>query len=63
MTLTAVLDRVPGPQGLRLDVERLRHIDHVCAEMLSEWIQRRREAGHIVELKGASGRLSGLLPA
>lgn len=61
--LTAALDRVSGPQYLRLDVERLRHIDHVCAEMLAEWIQRRREAGQVVELKGASGRLSGLVPA
>lgn len=61
--LTAALDRAAGPQGLRLDVERLRHIDHVCAEMLEEWIRRRRDAGHIVELKGASGRLSGLASA
>lgn len=58
--LNAALDRVTGPEGLLLNVERLRHIDHVCAEMLEEWIQRRRAAGQIVELKGASGRLSGL---
>jgi len=58
--LSAALDRVTGPEGLLLNVERLRHIDHVCAEMLEEWIQRRRAAGQIVELKGASGRLSGL---
>lgn len=61
--LTAALDRVTGPQGLRLNVERLRHIDHVCAEMLAEWIQRRREAGHVVELKGASDRLNSLAQA
>lgn len=57
--LSAALDRVTGPEGLLLNVERVRHIDHVCAEMLEEWIQRRRAAGQIVELKGASGRLSG----
>ncbi|RJF93202.1 SulP family inorganic anion transporter [Sphingomonas cavernae] len=61
--LTALLDDIPAVGRLRLNVERLRHIDHTCAEMLDEWIRRRRDAGLAVELEGARGRLERLVTA
>ncbi|MCJ8157004.1 SulP family inorganic anion transporter [Sphingomonas sp. LaA6.9] len=61
--LTAALDDAPVAGRLRLNVERLRHIDHTCAEMLGEWIRRRRESGIAVELQGANGRLERLANA
>ena len=61
--LTALLDEIPAAGRLKLNVERLRHIDHTCAEMLEEWIKRRRNSGLVVELQGATGRLERLAAA
>lgn len=61
--LTAILDEIPAVGRLKLNVERLRHIDHTCAEMLEEWIKRRRNSGLVVELEGATGRLERLAVA
>lgn len=61
--LTALLDDLPAAGRLKLNVERLKHIDHTCAEMLEEWIKRRRSSGLIVELQGATGRLERLAAA
>lgn len=58
--LSAALDRASASASLRLNVEGLRHIDHICAEMLTEWIERHRQSGREVELQGASGRMKTL---
>jgi MFS superfamily sulfate permease-like transporter len=55
--LSAKLEEAPVGQFIRLNMERLSHIDHTCAEMLREWIERRRRAGGNVELAGATDRL------
>jgi MFS superfamily sulfate permease-like transporter len=55
--LSAKLDTIPATGALRLNMERLSHIDHTCAEMVKEWLQRRRQSGERVELLGATGRL------
>ncbi len=57
--LSAKLEAVPAGRHVVLNVERLGHIDHTCAEMLREWIDRRRGGGAPVELSGA-GRLRNL---
>jgi len=58
--LSARLEALPAGRVIILNVERLGHIDHTCAEMLREWIDRRRNAGLEVELFGAAGRLRQL---
>ena len=55
--LSAKLESLPASGLVILNVERLAHIDHTCAEMLREWVARRRGAGEPVELFGATGRL------
>lgn len=57
--LSAKLEAVPAGRQVILNVEKLGHIDHTCAEMVREWIDRRRSAGAPVELAGA-GRLRNL---
>jgi len=58
--LSAALDAVPAGRKVLLNVERLRHIDHTCAEMLSEWLQRRRAAGAETVVHGDVSHLKGL---
>jgi ABC-type transporter Mla MlaB component len=55
--LSAKLESLPVGRRVILNVERLGHIDHTAAEMLREWVDRRRKSGNIVELLGATGRL------
>lgn len=59
--LSAKLESLPVGRLVILNVERLSHIDHTCAEMLREWVDRRRGAGAQVELFGATGRLRHLV--
>jgi len=59
--LSATLDRVPAGKPVRLDVTRLAAVDHTTAELLRDWLQRRRASGTPVELLGGdSGRLATL---
>jgi MFS superfamily sulfate permease-like transporter len=54
------LESVPGGAPVRLDVSRLTAVDHSCAELLKDWLQRRRAGGSPVELQGASGKMAAL---
>jgi MFS superfamily sulfate permease-like transporter len=58
--LSAKLESLPAAGPVILNVERLSHIDHTCAEMVREWVDRRRSAGGPVELLGATGRMQQL---
>jgi MFS superfamily sulfate permease-like transporter len=58
--LTRTLEEVPPNSRLTLDLARLTAIDHTSAEMLNDWLQRRRAAGMRVALAGAEGRFPGL---
>ena len=58
--LSDTLDAVPTTGVVRLDVSRLRAMDHTCAELLKEWLVRRRASGFAVELHGASGKTAAL---
>ena len=55
--LSAALEALPTAGLVILNVERLSHIDHTCAEMLREWVERRRGMGGPVELFGATGNM------
>lgn len=58
--LSETLDRVPAGTPVRIDATRLSAVDHTTAEMLRDWFQRRRAAGHSVKITGASGRIATL---
>jgi MFS superfamily sulfate permease-like transporter len=57
--LIKALDSVPAGAAVRLDVAQLVQLDHTCAEVLIEWVQRRRRAGLPMELTGTSDSSSG----
>lgn len=54
--LTKILDSLPGGGHIRLNVAGLAQLDHTCAEVLADWIQRRRKAGTQLELAGLNDR-------
>uniref|UniRef100_UPI0035CC28A7 SulP family inorganic anion transporter n=1 Tax=uncultured Sphingomonas sp. TaxID=158754 RepID=UPI0035CC28A7 len=56
--LSGALDAVPHGAPMRLDVTELSSADHTCAELLKDWLARRRAAGGEVELYGASERIA-----
>ncbi|WP_420136878.1 SulP family inorganic anion transporter [Sphingomonas sp.] len=58
--LTRTLEEVPPNSRLTLDLARVTAIDHTSAEMLNDWLQRRRAAGMQVALAGAEGRFPGI---
>jgi len=58
--LTRTLESMPHHRPLTLDVRRLAAIDHTSAEMLNDWLQRRRAAGMNVSLAGSVRKLRGL---
>lgn len=58
--LTRTLESVPHHRPVTLDVRRLAAIDHTSAEMLNDWLQRRRAAGMHVSLAGSARKLRGL---
>ena len=43
---------------MRLDVTGLSSADHTSAELLKDWLARRRAAGGAVEVYGASDRIA-----
>ena len=48
--LSKMLDAIPEGRAVNLNLRRIRALDHSCAEMLREWIQRRRSGGTQVNL-------------
>lgn len=54
------LESVPGGKSVLLDVSRLDAVDHSCAELLKDWLQRRRAGGSPVDVQGASGKTAVL---
>lgn len=58
--LSKTLDTLPDGGTLRLKLNQLAYIDHTCAEMISDWMQRKSSTGTRIELEGAAhhGRLA-----
>lgn len=52
--LTKILDNLPTGRDIRMHLAGLAQVDHTCAEVLTDWIQRRRKAGMQVELVGSN---------
>lgn len=59
--LSSMLDAVPAGAPVRLDVTKLSAADHTCAELLKDWLARRRAGGGEVELHGATGKMASLV--
>jgi MFS superfamily sulfate permease-like transporter len=58
--LSSALDAVPEGRPLYLELNRLSGIDHSCAELMREWLQRKRRQGMKIELSGDSRHLARL---
>ncbi|NIJ08475.1 MFS superfamily sulfate permease-like transporter [Sphingomonas vulcanisoli] len=58
--LSRTLEAVPANKPATLDVGRLSAIDHTSAELINDWLQRRRASGMRIDFAGAVGRLRGL---
>lgn len=58
--LTNRLENVPADRPVHLDLKDVHGIDHTTAEMLGEWIARRRRGGAAVRLSGPDPILNTL---
>ena len=56
--LSGALDAIPAGTPVRLDMTRLSAADHTCAELLKDWLARRRAGGGEVELYGAKAQIA-----
>jgi len=61
--LTDALNRVPHGRDVELDLHTVRGIDHTTAEMVREWLARRRSAGQGVNLNGPDALVARLAPS
>ncbi len=52
--LTKVLDALPSGGLIRLNIGGLAQVDHTVAEVLADWIQRKRRSGTQLELAGVT---------
>ncbi|HEX8554261.1 MAG TPA: SulP family inorganic anion transporter, partial [Sphingomonas sp.] len=59
--LSDTLERVPNDMPVTIDVSQLSAVDHSSAEMLRDWLGRRRASGVSVEVTGDGGRLPALV--
>ena len=59
--LTGALEEAPVDRPVRLDLRRMAAIDHSTAEMLVDWLKRRRERGQAVEVDHASPEVAKLV--
>lgn len=55
--LSAALDQVPAASPVRLDVRNLHNVDHTSAELLRDWLARRKAMGGQVTMDGHVARL------
>ena len=58
--LSRTLEDVPVHAPVRLDLSRVSGIDHTTAELVREWLARRRAAGSVTAIEGQRGRLATL---
>lgn len=61
--LTHRLETLPADRPVHLDLGRLKGMDHTTAEMIGEWITRRRRHGHAVQVSGPEPLLKPLVGA
>jgi len=59
--LSSAIERAPTEGPLRLDLSRLSAVDHSSAELLRDWIQRRRASGSPVQVTEPAPKVAALL--
>ena len=52
--LSKVLDGLPEGRPLRVCLRQLSHLDHTCAELIGDWLARRKTTGASVEVQAAA---------
>lgn len=62
--IARVLDKVPAGTVLHVDIERLRHIDHACFDLLQDWARTSATQGSqlVVDWQTLEARTEGLSP-
>ena len=61
--LTNALEQVPVAKPVHVDLERVHAMDHTTAEMLTEWLARRKQRGDAVTVSGPAPLLKTLAHA
>lgn len=61
--LTNALEQLPPGRTVHVDMDKVHTIDHTTAEMLSEWVVRRRQRGDIVKVTGPASVIRSIAPA
>ncbi len=61
--LTNALEQLPPARAVHVDLDRVHVIDHTTAEMLNEWLVRRRQRGDDVKVTGPDSVLRTLAHA
>ncbi|HQS97767.1 MAG: SulP family inorganic anion transporter [Novosphingobium sp. 17-62-19] len=61
--LTNALEQVPHSHAVHVDMDKVHAIDHTTAEMLTEWLSRRRMRGNDVKVTGPAPILKSLAHA
>lgn len=60
-TLESLPLRGTDHRTVRMDVSGLTKVDHTCAELLKEFLVRRRAGGNPIEVTGASPKLAAMI--
>ncbi len=60
--LTNALEQLPPGRAVHVDMNDVHMIDHTTAEMLSEWVVRRRMRGDDVRVAGAESLVRSIAP-
>jgi MFS superfamily sulfate permease-like transporter len=58
--LNKALDNLPEGKPLTIELNNVPTIDHSCAEMLREWLERQRKRGFDIQLLGSPSQLKRL---
>ena len=59
--LSSAIERAPATGPMRLDLSGLSAVDHSSAELLRDWLHRRRDAGSPVQVSDTDPKVAALL--
>jgi len=59
--LSSAIERAPATGPMRLDLSGLSAVDHSSAELLRDWLHRRRDAGSPVQVTDTDPKVAALL--
>jgi MFS superfamily sulfate permease-like transporter len=56
--LSSVLDALPEGGRLRVSLKGLAHVDHTCAELIKDWLARRKASGAHLDVEHGPAKLA-----